>query len=179
MRQERFWSDASRSGAIVGGVAVVGSLLAMLMNSSTIMTTIIAIAKLVIIIVLLRNFTLKRALLAKESGFSYGAGLGFILAVGLFAGVVEGTYEIFARNYFFPELYTASLNEILGIFSSSGVYSSGQLKELKELYNTILFSPIPIVLSSIFGAVLTYGFYGLFVAAYTRREVNIFGNKEE
>ncbi len=178
MKQKGFWSDTSRAGAIVGGASIIASILAMLMHNSTALTMVIAIAKIVVIVILLRNFTLRRAALASESGFSYGAGLCFILAIGLFAGLIEGTYEIFARNFLFNDFYSETLRQTLATLSSTGVYSATQLSQLKEIYNSMFFSPIWVVITTMFGSVLTYGFYGLFVASYTRREANIFSNKE-
>ncbi len=150
MRKQTFRSDASRYGAILGGVEIV---------------------------FLLYRFTNRRATLyGAAEGYSYGNGLRFIFWISIFAGVVCGAYEIVARNWLFPAYYHEQLQQSLVVLSQLKL-SNAQLSEVQTMSETVTFSPIWIVLGDTLGMLLRGLFFGLFVAAFIRREPDIFNEE--
>ena len=113
------------------------------------------------------------ALFAKE-GFSYAQSLGFIVSMGFFAGIVSGAYEIIASNFLFTATYETNLNNILAVYSQLGTFDNAAIDSMSKLYRSMLFSPVPVLLTQIFSLVLSYGFYGLFISIGTKREPDIF-----
>lgn len=95
MRKQTFRSDASRYGAILGGVEIVFLLAGALLRGNELLS----LLELVVFIFLLYRFTNRRATLyGAAEGYSYGNGLRFIFWISIFAGVVCGAYEIVART---------------------------------------------------------------------------------
>lgn len=179
MNNNKFWSDASRHGAIYGAVEIVFLLLAALLHGSGLFATVINLFHIAVFVTLLYIFTQRRALLAADGNFSYGKGLKYVLAVSLFAGIVSGAYEIFAHNLLFPELYREMGSTMVATLAQTKLYTTDQLVEMKELYQTMLFSPLWVLLSHTLGLLLRGLFYGLFIAAFTRRRADIFTTNSE
>ena len=48
-----------------------------------------------------------------------------------------------------------------------------------EMYRSMIFSPLPSLLTNIFSGVLTAGFYGLFIAIGVKREPDLFEAEED
>ena len=180
MKKATFWSEASRYGAILGGVEILLALFKSLAVNSTWLAMGLSAFGLWCTITLLYRFTKRRSMLyGADEGYSYGNGLKFILSLSLFSGVVLGAYEIFARNILFVKLYREAINlQLLALKQSPMLTQQLPLAEVKEMAEMIMFSPIWVVLSTIFGLMLSYLFYGLFIAAFTRREANIFTSQE-
>lgn len=179
MKKETFWREASRCGAILGGVTVLFQLLTMWLQGS-VAGSIVSLTSTVVTVWLLYHFTKCRSVIyGAEEGYTYGNGLKFICCMAIFAGIVSGAYEIVARNWLFPDTYREMMNLALGTLAQSKLYATAQLTELKELYQTIMFSPIWIVVSMIIGSIFSCGFFGLFIAAFTKREPNLFEEKSE
>lgn len=171
MSKNTFWNDASRCGAIVGVVHVVFAFLGLQFQS---MALLISLVALVAQIWLLARYTGQRAALFSQEGFSYSQSLGFIAAMSIFAGIVSGAYEIIASNFLFTEVYQTNLNNIIAIYAQMGTFDNAALESMSNLYRSMLFSPVPILLTQIFSVVLTFGFYGLFISIGTKREPDIF-----
>lgn len=173
MKKQTFWSDASRYGAILGGVEIVFLLVGALLRGNGLLS----LLELVVFIFLLYRFTNRRAALYGASeGYSYGNGLRFILWTSIFAGVLCGAYEIVARNWLFPAYYHEQLQQSLVALSQLKL-SNAQLSEVQAMSEQISFSPIWIVLGDTLGMLLRGLFFGLFVAAFTRREPDIFNEE--
>lgn len=173
MKKQTFWSDASRYGAILGGVEIVFLLVGALLRGNGLLS----LLELVVFIFLLYRFTNRRAALYGASeGYSYGNGLRFILWTSIFAGVLCGAYEIVARNWLFPAYYHEQLQQSLVALSQFKL-SNAQLSEVQTMSEQISFSPIWIVLGDTLGMLLRGLFFGLFVAAFTRREPDIFNEE--
>ena len=171
MKKSSFWSDASRCGAIVGAVNVVTSLLGMLLPSIAFVS---GLVNFVATVYLLFYFTRKRANLFIEEGYTYSQSLGFIVASGLFVGVVCAVYQIIASNFLFTEQVEQALQTIIATYSSMGAMDNNTLDSVQEISRMYLFSPIPVLLSNILSHILTFCFYGLFIAIGTKREADIF-----
>ena len=177
MAQNNFWSDASRGGAILGLAGVVFSLLGMAVSS---IAFIASLANFVITIYLLFYFTRRRSMLCTaEEGFTYSQSLGFIVAMGIFAGIIAGAYQIVASNFLFPEKYEETYNTIIATYAQMGTFDNNMMDMMKTLMRSYLFSPIPVLITQVLASIFTYGFYGLFVALGTKREADIFDNTTE
>lgn len=173
MKKQTFWSDASRYGAILGGVEIVFLLAGALLRGNGLLS----LLELVVFIYLLYRFTNRRAALYGASeGYSYGNGLRFILWTSIFAGILCGAYEIVARNWIFPAYYHEQLQQSLVALSQLKL-SNAQLSEVQAMSEKVSFSPIWIVLGDTLGMLLRGLFFGLFVAAFTRREPDIFNEE--
>lgn len=177
MKQETFWQEASRYGAILGVVEILFLLLGTLLYRNAAAAPLLMLVHLVVFIALLYIFTKRRATLygAKE-GYSYGNGLRFIFFLSIFAGVLCGAYEIVARNWLFSGIYRDQLHQSLAVLSQMNL-SNAQLSEVKQMTETISFSPIWIVVCDVLSMIFRGVFFGLFVAAFTRREPNIFSEE--
>lgn len=171
MKQNTFWRDASKAGAIIGAVGVVTSLLAMLLPSIAFVANLI---NFVATIYLLFYFTRQRAALYTKEGFSYTMSIGFMAGIAIFTGIIMGAYNIVASNFLFTEQVEQALQTIIATYSSMGAMDNNTLDSVQEISRMYLFSPIPVLLSNILSHILTFCFYGLFIAIGTKREADIF-----
>ena len=177
MAQNNFWSDASRGGAIVGVAGVAFSLLGMSVPSIGFITN---IANFVVTIYLLFYFTRRRSMLCTaEEGFTYSQSLGFIVAMGIFAGIIAGAYQIVASNFLFSEVFEESLTSTIAMLKQSGVYNNDMVDQMTGMMRSYIFSPSPGLISNVISNVLLFGFYGLFISIGTKREPDIFDEQEE
>jgi hypothetical protein len=60
-----------------------------------------------------------------------------------------------------------------------GTIDSNTLDSALEVSRMYLFSPIPLLLSNIFSHLLSFCFYGLFIAIGTKREADIFESTQD
>ena len=170
MANNSFWNEASRCGAIIGLVNVLFSLVGMMLPSITFVAN---LANFVVTIYLLFYYTRRRAMRFSE-GYTYTQCLGFIVAIGIFAGIIAGAYQIVASNFLFTEQVEQALQTIIATYSSMGAMDNNTLDSVQEISRMYLFSPIPVLLSNILSHILTFCFYGLFIAIGTKREADIF-----
>ena len=175
MKKSNFWNEASRGGAIIGLVCVAFALIGMLIPK---VAFVFNLASFVAIIYLLFHFTRSRAALYSQEGFTYSQSLGFIVAMAIFTGIVVGAYQIVAVNWLFTEQFEKTFDEMLMAISQVGV-SGAELDEMMEMYRSMIFSPLPSLLTNIFSGVLTAGFYGLFIAIGVKREPDLFDAEED
>ena len=175
MKKSTFWSDASHCGAVVGLVNIAFSALSMLMPK---LSFILGLANMVLTIYLLFYYSRRRASLFSQEGFTYGQALVFMLASGIFLGILTGAYQIVATNWLFPAQFEKTFDEMLMAISQIGI-SGAELDEMMEMYRSMIFSPLPSLLTNIFSGVLTAGFYGLFIAIGVKREPDLFDTEED
>lgn len=178
MKKQTFWPEVSRYGAIVGLVEVVFLLLGALFYGQAALTMLFSALHLALFVMLLYLFTKRRSTLYGADGYTFGEGLKFIFWVSLLGGVLAGAYDIIARNWLFPGLYREMADTMLVAMSKAKMTAS-QLAEVKQSFEKTLFSPIYVVGSDVLGLVLRGLFFGLFISAFTRREVNIFSDDEK
>ncbi len=176
MKQNTFWRDASKAGAIIGVVGIITSLLAMAVPSIAFVANLI---NFVATIYLLFYFTRKRAALYSKEGFSYTMSIGFMAGTAIFAGIIMGAYSIVANNFLFTEQVEQTLQTLIATYSSMGTFDNNTLDSMQEIARMYLFSPIPVLLSSIFSHILSFCFYGLFIAIGTKREADIFESTQD
>lgn len=167
MKNNNFWNDAARYGTLIGSAAILFSLIGT-WNSSALLS----VAWLSVFVVLLFYITRRRVALhaTPEEGYGYGRCLGYILAMMLFSGFMEGVYTWLSANWLFPELYAEQMGRSIAMLENSGFYSSAQV----EMAISMMRSPIVLIFAGIFAAVLRGLIFGLVVAAFTQRVPNIF-----
>lgn len=175
--KNKFWNEASRGGAILGLTAMAFALLAMVLPQSV--GFVLNLASFVVTLYLLFYFTKRRADQFPKEGYSYSQCLGFIVAMGIFAGIIAGAYQIVASNFLFPEKYEEMYNTIIATYAQMGTFDNNMMDMMKTLMRSYLFSPIPVLITQVLASIFTYGFYGLFVALGTKREADIFDNTTE
>lgn len=175
--KNKFWNEASRGGAILGLTAMAFGLLAMVLPQSV--GFVLNVASFVVTLYLLFYFTKRRADQFPKEGYSYAQCLGFIVAMGIFAGIIAGAYQIVASNFLFPEKYEETYNTIIATYAQMGTFDNNMMDMMKTLMRSYLFSPIPVLITQVLASIFTYGFYGLFVALGTKREADIFDNTTE
>ena len=175
--KNKFWNEASRGGAILGLIAMAFALLAMVLPQS--IGFVLNVASFVVTLYLLFYFTKRRADQFPKEGYSYAQCLGFIVAMGIFAGIIAGAYQIVASNFLFPEKYEETYNTIIATYAQMGTFDNNMMDMMKTLMRSYLFSPIPVLITQVLASIFTYGFYGLFVALGTKREADIFDNTTE
>ena len=79
-----------------------------------------------------------------------------------------------AANWLFAAKYEAQMSQQIALLESTGFYTADQL----SLMVRMLRSPLMLIFSSMLGSAIKGGFFGLFIAAYTRREAQLFGQNE-
>lgn len=172
MAKNSFWNEASRCGAVIGLITVALSLLGMAVQS---INFIASLANFVVTIYLLFYYTRRRAQRFSE-GYTYTQCLGFIVAIGIFAGIIAGAYQIVASNFLFTETFEQTMNTTITTLQQSGLYTNEMMDQMGDMMRSYTFSPIPVLISNIIGNILLFGFYGLFISIGTKHEPDIFDN---
>ena len=171
MANKSFWNEASRGGAVVGLVNVGLSLIGMALPSISFVASLI---NFVATIYLLFYFTRRRSLLFYKEGYTYTESLGFIVAMGIFAGIIAGAYQFVASNFLFKEMFEETFNTSIATLKQTGLYTNEMMDQMVTMMRSYTFSPLPALLANIFGNVLYFGFCGLFISIGTKREPEIF-----
>lgn len=175
--KNKFWNEASQGGAIIGLVTVTLSFVGMYVPQSV--NFVLSLVSFVATIYLLLYFTRRRAAKFAKEGYSYAQCLGFIVAMGIFAGILAGAYQIVASNFLFPEKFEEVYNTVIATYAQMGTFDNNMMDTMKTLMRSYIFSPIPVLISQVLASIFTYGFYGLFIAIGTKREADIFDNASE
>lgn len=168
-----FWQDASRGGAVIGLVYVASSALSMYFSAVAMFLPIVTT---VVVIYLMIYYTRKRAAMFVKEGYHYGKCFGFSVAMGLFAGIVTGAYEIVAANYLFTEEYHYALSIEVQMMRDlyGGMLTADSLNMVEDMLRAAMFSPIWVLLSQIFAQASNKAFFGLFVAMAAKRAPQLF-----
>ena len=172
--KNKFWNEASYGGAILGLASVAFTSVGTFLPQSV--AFVINVASFVVTLYLLFYFTKRRADQFVKEGYSYAQCLGFMVAMGVFAGIILGAYQIVASNFFFVEKYEEMYNTLLATYSQIGTFDNNTMDLLKSTMRAYIFSPMPVLITNVLASVFTYGFYGLFISIGTKREADIFDN---
>lgn len=175
MANNSFWNEASRYGAIVGLINVFFALIGMLIPA---IAFVASLANFVVTIYLLFFYTRRRAQRFTNEGYSYTQCLGFMVSMGIFAGIISGAYQIVASNFLFVDEFEQAINTSIAALQQSGVYNNEMIDQMSSIMRSYSFSPIPALISNIIGNILIFGFYGLFISIGTKTEPNIFDNND-
>lgn len=140
----------------------------------------LSLLSLAVFVTLLTIFTRRRVKLygGGAAGYGYGACLKFIFFMMLFAGILDGAYQTVAVNWLFEEQYNEVLDTTFATLASSGLYTDVQLEMMSGMAHNLMHSPLYIVFSSVCGSVIKGVFFGLIVAAYVKRDPDMFADRE-
>lgn len=170
--KNKFWNEASYGGAVLGLASVAFSCIGTLLPQSV--NFVVSVVSFVVTLYLLFYFTKRRADEFIQEGYSYAQCLGFMVAMGIFAGIITGAYQIVASNFLFTEKYEEMYSTLMATYSQMGTFDNNTMDLLKTTLRAYLFSPLPVLITNVLASVFSYAFYGLFVALGTKREANIF-----
>lgn len=166
-----FWSDAALCGVFLGLEEIVFTTLEILTPFKG-----LGFLHFVVFIALLVFFTRRRAAVAgsDQTGYSYGKCLQYIVCMSLFAGILVGAYSALAANFFFPDKYQAAVDQTVSVLSQTGLYSGDMLRQMQSMIRRMVFSPVWVLFSNVFSYALKGLIYGLIVAAFTKRNPQLF-----
>ncbi len=165
MEKTNFWNDAARYGVIMALVAIVFDTLGFYTQHA-----LLSLASLVLFLLLLTTFTKLRAARYGARGYSYGKCLGFMVGMMLCAGFIEGAYMSAAANWLFASKYDVMLGQQIAALENTGIYTADQL----DLMARWMRSPLVLIFASMLGSAIKGGFFGLFIAAFARRDAAVF-----
>ena len=111
MTRRDFWTEALKGGTLIGLVTVAFSLLTQTAGERATLVEILGYASTIITILLLAGYLRRFARMhSRAEGFSYGRGVGFVVAMMLFVGVLSGVYSAVMTNFFIKEEILASVD---------------------------------------------------------------------
>lgn len=165
MEKTNFWNDAAKYGAIMALVAIVFDVLGYYVQNM-----LLSLLSLVVFVLLLTYFMKQRVAQHGADGYGYGKCLGFMVCVMLCAGFIQGAFAGVAANWLFAAKYDAMMSQSMGILENTGFYTADQL----ELMMKWMRSPLWLILGTMIGSAIKGAFFGLFIAAFTKRDVDVF-----
>lgn len=173
MENKNLWNDAAKYGAIMALAAILFNVAAIYVQSGW-----LTLLSLAVFITLLFLFTRRRAALygGGPRGYSYGQCLKFIFCMMLFAGILEGAYQIAATHWLFAARYEEMLDTSFSTIASMGIYADDQLEMAVGMARKLMYSPIWLIISSVIGSVIKGVFFGLLVAAFVKRDPDVFAD---
>lgn len=181
MKNNNFWNDAAKYGAIIGAILSVSFLFEqwMALSGKTSNFAIIGLEWLLVVILhyyLLHRFTRQRSMLySAEEGFTFGQGYGYLMVISAFAGIISGVVQFVTLHLVvgytnYVDKYIAAIQNLLsqsgGIPASmEGIFSQA-IQELQTAPTPSIFSTIwsGLFVSLLFGAV-----YGLIIGGVIAR----------
>jgi hypothetical protein len=177
--KNKFWNEVSYCGAVLGLISIAFSLVAIYTpESAKIVSVILSGLNFVATIYLLFYYTKRRAAQFTEEGYTYAQCLGFMVAAGIFAGIITGAYQIVASNFFFTEYYNTLYKTMIATYAQMGMLDNNMMDTLKTTLHAYIFSPMPVLITNVLSMCLSFGFYGLFIAIATKRDADIFDSTE-
>ncbi len=166
-----FWNDAARAGAIVALPSIFFTAVGFTVSNPGVLS----LVSMVVYFVLVAGFVRRRANSFGDAGYSYGRCVGFTSAVCMCAGFLEGAFSAVAANWLFAEKFAEQLSLTIGMLERTGVYTGEELQMVADMST----SPLMAVVGSMFGAAIRGALLGLIIAAFTKRDPNIFAEKDE
>lgn len=179
MKENRklFWVEALKGGTIIGLVSVAFDLLTRGVAEQATLATVLGYASTVITILLI--FALVRKFAASHSasvGFAYGRGVGYVVAMMAFAGVIAGFYTAILTNFFIREEVLASVDAI--IVDMQDMLPAESFESTYDLMRASVLNPLFLTISSVLSNTFLGVLVGLFVSLLTRRQPDIFAPEE-
>lgn len=196
MKTSIFLNDILTKGAILGGVMLASNIAenAMFYYGGTLSWLgVYGIEWLIAIVLycyLLYRFTRNYANLVVEERkdlpyFTYGNGLSYAVLVSMLAGVVVSIGAYMFQHYVigYENFINHYIEFIQTAVAQSGVQMADMQTALGEVINQLKNTPEPSIISALISGVWSYliagTFVGLIVAAFTKRNVQLFDNDEE
>lgn len=173
---KNFWIEALKGGTIIGLVSVGFSILSQTMGAeSEGLLKVVNILSSFIVIMLAFGLTRKFAAThTLEQGFSFGRALGFVLAMMLFMGFIQGLYSAVMAKFFIGEELLMEVDKIMA--SSQDLLPADQFDQTYQMMRKAVTSPVIITLSAMFSNLFYGVLVGLCVALFTRRRPDIFAD---
>lgn len=174
MEKTNFWNDAAKYGGLLALAMILFGFAGMYAPSGW-----LTFASYAVFAAMLYYFTRLRTMRygGGENGYGYGQCMKYIFWMMVFAGILIGAYEIVARNVFFTAQYTEQLELSVNALVRSGLYNSAQQEMIASMARSMVFSPVWIVVTSVIGWVIFGTVTGLIVAAFTKRDPNVFAGE--
>lgn len=168
-----FWTEAMKGGTIIGLTTVAFAILQYAVQLQW-----INFVQLVVFGLLLLGFTRRIAKMADvREGFPYGRCMGFVIAMMLFVGVINGVYLSVMFNFVTPETVVEVVDSVMVGFQD--VIPSDNFDSMYDSFYSIYRSPITLVIASIIAYVIQGGVFGLFTSVFAQRKPNIFAEQKK
>ena len=190
-----FLNHMLSKGAILGLVMLISHIAeqsALIYGATTTWTTIMGIEMViafVVYIILLRRFTKSYAslVLAERKDlphFSYLNGLSYAISISALAGVIVGLGGFMFRHFIIGhEAYIAGYTALLQNALAGSQIPASMASTYEQIFEQIKNAPEPTLFSMILGSIWNYMLsgliIGLFVAASTKRNPQIFDTNNE
>ncbi len=162
---KNLWGDAARYGFFIALAMILFEVVRMYVQNA-----LLGLLSTAVFIVMLYIFVRKRATEQGTNGYSYGQCLGFIAAMMLCTGFLCGAYAALAANLLFVEQTNAAMAQQIAALQQTGVYSP----EMLDMVVKYTSNPLMLVFSGILGYLIQGLFFGLIIAAFTKRNPDIF-----
>jgi hypothetical protein len=91
-------------------------------------------------------------------------------SVMLCAGFIEGAFMGVASNWLFAARYEAMIGPSIAMLENTGFYTGDQIEMMMKLMR----SPLVQLFSGMLASAIKGGFFGLFIAAFTKRDPDVF-----
>lgn len=195
MKPSVFLNDMLTKGAILGGVMLLSNIAetAMLSYGTSdkwlIAMSIESIAATALYIWLVLRFTRGYANLViaerKEMPyFTYGNGLAYVVSISMLTGVVVALGGYIFRHYVVGyENYISNYMGILKTIFAETEMPSSMVSAYEQMFKTLESQDEPTMISVLLSGVWSYlvsgTIIGLIIAAFTKREPNIFDKQDE
>ena len=194
MKPSIFLNDMLTKGAILGGAMLLSNIAenAMLYYGNSpkwlMALGVEYLISLVVYCYLLYRFTKGYATLVLSERkampfFTYGNGFSYATSISMLAGVIVALGGYMFRHYVIGyENYMAVYVGLLQDIVSQSEVPASMVGTYEQMFQTIRSQEEPSLITSIFSGIWSYlmagTFVGLIVAAFTKREPEIFDNKE-
>lgn len=195
MKTSVLWNDILTKGAILGGVMLASNIAetSMLIYGGTIgwmgAMSIECLAVMALYCYLIYRFTSNYAKLVISERkdmpyFTYGNGYSYAVMISILAGVITALGSHIFLNYVvgYGNYVTATINIAQSAISQAEL-PSAMVGQYEQMLSAIQQQEAPSMMSKLFGSIWTYllagSFVGLIVAAFTKREPQMFDNQNE
>lgn len=171
--RQQFWIEALKGGTIIGLVTVAFSLLVQFSGDNEKWISALNFISTVVTILLTAGYLRRFARLhTKAEGFSYGRGVGFVVAMMIFVGVLSGIYSAVMANFVIKAEVLESVDLVMA--QMQDVISADQFESTYNMMRASVTNPMILTLSSVLGNVIYGLFMGLVLSIITRRQADIF-----
>ncbi len=186
-----FFTDAASKGAVLGVLMLVSHIFeqSFLLGGSLTRTMWVGLEMIVVVVLYIylmyrfaKNASVQFA--TKEGGYSYGAGLLYVITLSLLTGVIVGLGGYVHMHYFIGyesyidgivKLYESLLANAAMPASMAGVYD--------QMIDQIQAQPEPSALSTLWSSLWSYLLWGLIIgliiAGIVKREPKLFDEADE
>ena len=172
-KRKEFWFEALKGGTLIGLVSVAFSLLAQGAGDKEWLATALSYGTTVVTVFMavgcLRRFAMG---FSRAEGFSYGKGVGFVVAMMAFAGILNGLYTAIMANFFIHDELMVVVDEMMA--GMQDMIPADSFEQSYNLVRTMFTNPLWLTFSSVLSNSLLGLLIGLVVSINTRRQPDIF-----